>query len=598
MAAGSADDPIYKQFQKSILARGFAARNPVIIEKKLVTLEQEVRQKLIQIGHPTYKKIFEFAGKPKTIDATIFHKMCTNLDLRINLKDAKLLLVSMTQGRSKLPVKQFIQAITQDKTMNWTQMKNQATQKHQLSKTYSDGNTTYLRPEFRNEQNQERQHRAASHFGASNVAKIGIEGLVEQQLKERTRHAHERTLLIRKIFDPLLDASFGASRLVRASKFAKGIRRLGVLVTDRELKQAIHKYSVVIVKHNKKTKLINLDAFLNKGIALPNPNLSPAAKIADPLKRLNKQSGLSLPNRGIPDDFGIRRIATPKLKNLILKKINERSRPGGGMCLEAFKMFAPGKAKGAITPRYFNQRLKDYGLVLNQHRSDALLNAVDIDGGGDVSFNEFAEHFLPKGIQSGSLTDKLAAGSLKKQMNKRRRSKDQSMNMTLKPMDRKYISKTYPSTYPSKELNVDQDNIQEIQIERHSTPKSVARPEEDPGWVTMPSPLRSGRSHIQAVAMSTYRSNKQHSAQSSSMNSMNSSQSMKSFLIKPSPIRRREKRFLVPSEQDEASKPWWAQNRQPSRLNWRRLGVEVAAGTITGSYSQCSLRKGAEKFVL
>ena len=46
----------------------------------------------------------------------------------------------------------------------------------------------------------------------------------------------------------------------------------------------------------------------------------------------------------------------------------------------------------------------------------------------------------------------------------------------------------------------------------------------------------------------------------------------------------------------EKSKPWWAQNRQPSRLNWRRLGVERASGTITGAYSKCSLPKGAEVY--
>ena len=110
------------------------------------------------------------------------------------------------------------------------------------------------------------QHRAASKYGQENLTKNGIEALVEQQLKERTRHSHERTLLIKKIFDPYVDKN--GNRLVRASKFAEGVRRLGVLVTDDQLKQAVHKYVVLVTRHGQLTRLIHLSNFLTKGFKL------------------------------------------------------------------------------------------------------------------------------------------------------------------------------------------------------------------------------------------------------------------------------------------------------------------------------------------
>jgi Ca2+-binding EF-hand superfamily protein len=578
---------IYQQFQRRQLARGFAARNPVVVEKKLNVLQNHVREKLIAIGAPTYKTIFEFAGKPTLINATIFHRILQRLDLRIDVHDAKLLLRSMTGGRSTLSFHEFCRAVTQDQTKNWEQMRNSFEKPADLIFcTDISGSNKRLRPEYRDERLHQQQEHAASNFGRFNLQKKGIEVLVEQQLKERTRHAHERTLLIKKIFQPILDRESG-HRLVRATNFEQGIRRLGILVTNAQLKACMRLYKIMVIRNGKSTNLINLSTFLKNGLGLPNAKESPAGKITK--RKLINTSGL--PNRGIPDDYGIRRIQTPTLKPLILQKINERSRPGGGMCLEAFKMFAPGKAKGAITPRYFNQRLKDYGLILNQHRSDMLLQEVDVDGGGDVSFNEFAEHFLPKGIHEGSLTDKLAQGSMnKKNKNKRltKKEKDATMNMTLKPLDRAFVRKNFPD--PEDEH---QHADQFVQINK----KDDVEVGETEKWMSiLPSPLRqrrtpplsnSGRAMIEAVALSpsTFRS-RQYSR---------STNSLLQSPIRASSVLRRA--ALSQDHDGKKEKPWWAQNRQPSRLNWRRLRVEHAAGTITGSYSQCSLRKGAEKFV-
>ena len=271
-----ASSKLYSQFQKKHLARGLAARNPVIIQKKLHDLQHEVREKLVALGHPTYKVIHAFMKKPKVVNEKIFHQLVKDLDFRISATDASLLLRSMTGGRSQLSFHEFCRTVTLDQTLNWDEMKES---------TKPNGRKDYQKSAHHALHSH--QHRAASKYGQENLAKNGIEALVEQQLKERTRHSHERTLLIKKIFDPYVDKN--GNRLVRASKFAEGVRRLGVLVTDDQLKQAVHKYAVLVTRHGQSTRLIHLSNFLTKGLALPNPLLSPDAKILHRSKKKLKK---------------------------------------------------------------------------------------------------------------------------------------------------------------------------------------------------------------------------------------------------------------------------------------------------------------------
>ena len=541
--------------------------------------------------------------QPKHVNVPIFYQLVQDLGFRINQHDASLVLRSLTGGKLTIPFTQFCRSIIQDQSMNWQEMTTHNGLKLDDAKFCTDlHNNKCLRPEYRDDRLHQQQNNAATHFGSQHLQNRGIEALIQQQLNERTKNKHQMLLLVQKLFNPVYDASTG-HRMVRASTFAQGIRRLGVMATTAELKQTIRQYSILLNRNGVgETKLIDMDLVLKKGIARPDISRSPAAAITK--KKVQKRT--ALPNRGIPDDSGIRRIATPNLKALILKKIDERSKPGGGMCLEAFRMFNPG-SKGAITPRYFNRKLRDYGLIVNQNRSDQLLMEVDVDGGGDVSFNEFAEHFIPKGVQKGSLTDKLASGgkggrgsahpALTKQYI---RAKN---NMTLATADRDYIQKNYPDAIDA-QMNqrkeppahkpeerrvaaaaVTADATRQQQPHQKTQQDRYGRGAAD-DWVTVASPLR----HIP----STFRSNQSFASSYDSH-----AKSLHSLLEKPlrsSPILKKAGRVRRSEDEFDETKPWWAKNRQPSRLNWRRLRVEKAAGTISGSYSQCSLRKGAEKY--
>jgi len=613
-------DLMYKTFLRRQQARGIAASKPLVVSKSIAEMKEELRAKLIALCPARcYKKIFDYMKQPAQVDTTNFYQLLRDLDFRINTHDSSLLLRSLTGTTAPLPFHQFCKLIVQDTTVNWAEMRASVQPKTNNKFCTDQWGKKRLRPEHMANRLHQQQNNAASQFGQTNMKNKGIEMLVHEQLEYRSRHKHETLKLIKKLFNPVYNKQT-RTRMCRASHFVSGIRRLGLTVANRDLKEIIAKYSIVVsINGVKETKLIDLDRFITKGISRPDISKSPAAAITVKKKRVVIQN--QLPNRGIPDDYGIRRIATPKLKPLILQKINERSKPRGGMCLEAFRMFNPGISSDGvpktITKSYFNQKLKDYGLVLNQTRSDQLLMEVDVDGGGDVSFNEFAEHFIPKGVGKGSLTDVLASGTESStnsphNPHKGRKSRrSQKNNMAIKQSDREFIQQHFPDAIDEEmnDTHPQQDTPQHYTLTpdtgRSSPGKDNYKTLSDAAWVTVASPLRNTRPVV--YNKDTFRSQRSRKTPTKSEASFQAglkhTRSLHS-LIKHQPMLRSspilKKAGIVRRCRDEfdLKKPWYQRNRQPSRLNWRRLGVEKAAGTITGSYSQCSLRKGAEMYQL
>eukprot|EP00946_MAST-07B_sp_MAST-7B-sp1_P002563 g2563.t1 len=412
------DDPVLRLLQRRHKARGMVARKPLVMQKPLQDIVQDVREKLLKLGHPTYRRLWDFAGKPQgNVDLEMFLGILRKLGMHLAREDAKYVLCVLCEGAAELPFRRFCQMIAQDQTKNWDEIRSSATEKINRGKFTigMDGGTKRLRPDIRDEVLHARQSRAAESLNSSHVLKRGVEAVAYERLHQKSRSRVLLTKLVHRIFNPrLVAADLPAApqklrRLCRASTFVNGLRKIGVALSDNMARETVRKYQVQIESNGTPTKLVDLEHFLNVGEARADSSKSPASKI---IQHATKTRNIGKPNRGIKDDTGIRRIGTPELKGLILKKIDERSRPkGGGPCLEAFKMFSPGVARGAITPRYFQKRLADHGLILQKSRSDKLLREVDVDGSGNISFTEFVNHFVPRGIKSGSLTEKLARGS-------------------------------------------------------------------------------------------------------------------------------------------------------------------------------------------
>jgi hypothetical protein len=631
MEDDSTDSPdiMYEQFVKRQRARGKAGQNGLVVNKSLNDLKNQVREKLLALGHPTYKTIAKFMNSPKYVNHTTFHQLLRDLGFRISKQDSTLLFCSITGSTSSTTFLKWCQSIVQDKTLTWDELRESTKPILKDDKFTFDltGSKKRLRPVFRDERLNAQQSNAANHFSAASLQNKGVEALVQQQLIERSKHKHSRTLLIKRIFQPSYNP-VNKHRLCRASSFVSGIRNLGITISDSDIRKTIQKYMITLNRNGiTETKLIDLDRFINVGISQPDINQSPAAAITK--EKIIKR--ISLPNRGIPDDYGIRRIGTPKLKQLILQKIDQRSKPGGGMCLGAFRMFNPGIG-GAITPKYFNQKLKDYGVILNQSRSDTLLLEVDKDGDGDVSFNEFANHFIPKGVNKGSLTDTLARGSGKnnhsRKMKKVQFNKEfiqQKNNMKIKQSDKKLLRNKFGADVVDvekkkpvgKEKNHSPTKQKVAILETTHTSRSSRSHQnntflsDDTAWINAASPIQIPMN----TSRSTFRGQNNLNPISPSLSSSSSytntgpsytpprinENGRASLLEKPlrsSPILRKAGAVRRNDDEFDISKPWYLKNRQPSRLNWRRLGVERAAGTISGSYSQCSLRKGAEKYQL
>lgn len=594
--SGSGNDSLIKHLLKRHAARGLAGRRPLIMEKPMFEITRDVREKLLKLGHPTYKSIWNFAGKPKgEMSVSMFQGILGKLGVRTTEADAKLILCSLCSGKTNVSFVQFCQHIAQDKTKTWDEIREIKTEREKFTLTM-DGGTKRLRPDLRNKVLESQKNLAAGHFYKQTIHTRGVEAFAFGRLVEKSPKRILMSKLVRRTFNPRFKpyetglengevVTHDGRRICRASNFVKGLRTIGIQLPDNEIRKLVSKYTIRLNINDTPTKMVDLERFLEVGEAKADAESSPSMKI---VRGATKNRVVGLPNRGIDDDTGIRRIATPELKSLILKKIDQRSRPGGGICLEAFKMFAPG-VRGSITPRYFQKRLADHGLILQKCRSDKLLREVDHDNSGEISFTEFANHFVPHGIESGSLTDKLAAGA-SKTTGKLSNKPQTRLNVTLPREDRELAQQKWGlrDSISRSKLTVEQKSPNVTSILDGDEPSSVFGSAESVH--DMPTFRSSSFNLHYDSPQSTHRGEKKVSV------SRLLTGSRSSPTLRNAALHKFAGRLSDSKRVEEENMPWWAQNRQPSRLNWKRLGVERASGTITGAYSKCCLPRGAEVY--
>ena len=175
---GLGEDSMLRQLQRRHRARGLAARRPLVMEKPIDAIAQDVRGKLLKLGHPTYKRLWEFAGKPRgNVDASLFHGILHKLGLRTTVADARTILCALCGGAAALPFHRFCQLIAQDQVQTWDEMRNGVTSTVKRSKFTPgiDGGTKRLRPDLRDGVLRERQSGAAEAFNTDEINSRGIE---------------------------------------------------------------------------------------------------------------------------------------------------------------------------------------------------------------------------------------------------------------------------------------------------------------------------------------------------------------------------------------------------------------------------------------